>query len=87
MTEREIELLGFERQIEGSYPKYHYYTYKVSNGVDFISNASDEVGEDGEWYVEFFDSDPTIRFTKFGEVQSLLNLLEKRVIQKSYEDA
>jgi len=31
--------------------------------------------------VDFFESDPIIRFHKFEEVQSLINLLEKRVIK------
>lgn len=80
MTEREIELLGFEKQTEESQPKYHYYTYKVSDGVDFITNTSDEAEEEGEWYVEFFDY-PLIRFYKFEEFQILINLLEKRKIK------
>ena len=82
MTEREIQLLGFEKQAEhdGDTP-YHYYTYTVARGFEFISCASDEVDESGEWYIEFFESDPTIRFTKFAEVQALINLLEKRVIK------
>jgi len=81
MTEREVQLLGFEKQEEhdGDTP-YHYYTYTVARGFEFISCASDEV-ENGEWFIEFFDSDPNIRFTKFSEAQALINLLEKRVIK------
>lgn len=81
MTEREIQLLGFERFIEDSDPEvpFHYYTYTIATGFSFISNSSDET-ENGDWYVEFFDSDPCIRFHKFEEVQSLINLLEKRII-------
>ena len=85
MTEKEIQLLGFEVNYDdggGDWDKYHYYTYTVARGFEFISNASDEVGEDGQWFVEFFDSDPEIRFTEFGEVQALLNLLNKRVVKK-----
>jgi hypothetical protein len=84
MTEKEIQLLGFEVNYDdggGAWDKYHYYSYTVASGFEFISNASDEVGEDGKWYVDFFDSNPTIRFTEFGEVQSLINLLEKRIIK------
>jgi len=81
MTEKEIQLLGFEKQEEhdGDTP-YHYYTYTIARGFEFISCASDEV-ENGEWFIEFFDSDPNIRFTKFSEAQALINLLEKRVIK------
>lgn len=85
MTEKEIQLLGFEMQTDdggGDWDTYHYYTYTVARGFQFISNASDEIKEGEEWFVEFFDSDPVIRFTEFGEVQSLINTLEKHKIKK-----
>jgi len=81
MTENEIKLLGFEKQEDNDgVTPFHYYTYKIANGFEFISCANDEVNE-GEWYVDFFDSDPTIRFIQFSEVQTLINMLEKRVIK------
>jgi len=84
MTEREIQLLGFVKQEvsaeESGDTPYHYYTYTVARGFEFISCASNEV-ETGEWFIEFFDSEPTIRFIKFSEAQALINLLEKRVIK------
>jgi len=81
MTEKQIQLLGFEREEYGDYEGYHYYySYQIANGFGFISSSSDEV-EDGEWYVDFFDSWPNIRFTSFEEVQALINLIEKRIIQ------
>ena len=49
-------------------------------GFGFISCASDAIGNDGQWYVEFFDSYPTIRFTDFGELQSLINLIKLRIV-------
>ena len=84
MTEKEIQLLGFEMHSDdgnGFFNKYHYYTYTVARGLQFMSNSSDEIKEGEEWFIEVFNTDPTIRFTKFEEVQSLLNLLEKRIIQ------
>ena len=84
MTEKQIQLLGFEVNYDdggGDWDKYHYYTYTVAQGFQFISNASDEVGEDGQWYVEVFNTDPEIRFTEFGEMQALINLLEKRRVK------
>ena len=81
MTEKQIQLLGFEREEYGDYEgDHHYYSYQIANGFGFISSSSDEV-KDGEWYVDFFDSWPNIRFTSFEEVQSLINLIEKRVIK------
>ena len=78
MTEKQIQLLGFEREIL-EFEEY-YYSYQIANGFGFISSSSEEV-KDGEWYVDFFDSWPNIRFTSFEEVQALINLIEKRVIQ------
>ena len=84
MTEKEIQLLGFEKQEvseeESGDNPYRYYTYTIARGFEFISCSNDEA-ESGEWYVEFFDSDPTIRFIQFSEVQALINMLEKRVIK------
>lgn len=83
MTEKQIQLLGFERNDEEDLydNNYRYYSYTVARGFQFISNSSDEVGEDGQWYVEFFNSEPTIRFTEFGEVQALINLLTSRIVK------
>ena len=83
MTEKEIQLLGFETNHDdggGSWEKYHYYTYKIADGFQFISNASDEIKDDN-WYVEIFNTDPVIRFDSFGEVQALINLIENRKIK------
>lgn len=79
MTEKEIQLLGFERRDESEEPTpYYYYVYKIVDGVDFITPASDEI-ENGEWSVEFLEANPKIIFTKFEEVQALINLLTKRI--------
>ena len=83
MTEKEIKLLGFKREDmkDGNYSGY-YYSYDIAHGFSFISNANDEIEEDGSWFVEFFNSDPQILFYEFGEVQALINLIEKRVVKK-----
>lgn len=79
MTEKEIQLLGFEREdMEEGY----YYAYRIANGFEFLSNANDEIEKDGSWFVEFFNSNPQIRFDEFGEVQALINLIEKRVVKE-----
>lgn len=80
MTEREIELLGFKRE-ESLDNDFYYYTYDIANGFSFISCSDDEVGKDGKWFVEFFNSDPQIRFDKMEEVQTLINLIEKRIVK------
>lgn len=84
MTEREVQLLGFEINHDdggGNWDKYHYYTYEIALGLEFISNASDEVKEDGEWFVEVFNTEPNIRFYKFEEAQTLINTLHKHIVK------
>jgi len=83
MTEREIQLLGFERQDseDGEY-SFYYYIYKIVDGLDFISNANDDLIDGDEWYIDIFNTDPHIRFTEFGDVQGLINILEKRRVKK-----
>ena len=82
MTEKEVQLLRFEREEYGDWDgDHHYYAYEITNGMSFISSASDEIGEDGQWYVEVFNTQDPIRFWKFEEVQNLLNILEKHLIK------
>ena len=82
MTEKEVQLLRFEREEYGDWDgDHHYYAYEITNGMSFISSASDEIGEDGQWYVDVFNTQEPIRFYKFEEVQSLINMLEKHLIK------
>ena len=82
MTEKEVQLLGFEREEYSSESgDWHYYSYQITNGMSFISSASDEIKEDKQWYVDIFNTQDPIRFYKFEEVQALLNLLEKHLIK------
>jgi hypothetical protein len=81
MTEKEIQLLDFEKNLSlDDYDPFYYYTYDITNGLSFISCADNEV-KDGEWYIEFFNTEIPIRFYKFEEVQSLINLLTKRIVK------
>lgn len=82
MTEKEIQLLGFEKESYYDLLKNtnYYYFKDVANGLGFISN-SDNATIEGEWYIDFFNTEPIIRFFDFGEVQGLLNTLEKNIIQ------
>jgi hypothetical protein len=85
MTEREIQLLGFEQHVDnagGEWDIYHFYTYTITRGLEFISNASDGIEEGGEWFIEFFETEYPVRFYKFEEVQSLISMLEKHLIKK-----
>lgn len=80
MTEKEIQLLGFEKNIvpkeESGENRYHYYTYEITKGLELISCESDNL-IDGKWYVEFFDTEVPVRFFDMIKVQVLINTLER----------
>jgi len=83
MTEIEIQKLGFEKQIDNDNSNaYHYYTYKIADGVEFITPANDEIENDNGWYVEFFDSDPKIRFNDSRDLQTVINILENSKVKR-----
>ena len=84
MTEKEIQLLGFERQDEtpessGAPNKWYYYTLDIEDFC-LITNANDQVKDDN-WKVYIFDLDG-FGFTEFEELQSLINILKKGVLKK-----
>ena len=83
MTEKEIELLRFEKEfiLEYEGDEDYYYALDIVNGLTLISNCkSEEKGN--QWQVEIFNTDPGIVFHQYEEVQALLNLLESRIIKK-----
>ena len=88
MTERELELLGFEKTVikdEESNNGYdfYFYVYNVTKGLTFVSNANDEAELNNfaieNWIVTIAETVPPIKFDDFGEVQSLINLLESKI--------
>jgi hypothetical protein len=83
MTERELEILRFEKvevSVEESGDKpYYYYTYDVVRGLSFISNDSDET-KDGEWFVEFFNTEFPVRFYDISQVSNLIEILTKAIV-------
>ncbi len=83
MTEEQILLLGFEKQVElmeDVWNPFYYYTLDIVDGLSFITMASDEV-KDGEWIVEVFNTSPHI---KFKDVHILSNLIE--ILNQNKED-
>tara|TARA_R110001599_G_scaffold140731_3_gene320961 strand:- start:5576 stop:5845 length:270 start_codon:yes stop_codon:yes gene_type:complete len=88
MTERELELLGFKKQIitdaeSGNGYDFHFYTYNIAKNLTFISCANDEAECDDfaieNWNVKIAETVPAIEFDNFGEMQGLINLLEKKI--------
>ena len=82
MTEREIQLLRFQKEEmkEHEEDESYYYALDIVDGLAFITRSNEEIKDDN-WYVEVFNPDPAIRFTEFGEVQALINLLTSRIVK------
>ncbi len=83
MTEKEIQLLGLQKEYIGEYEgdESYYYALDVVNGLTFITPASEELKNE-DWFVEIFNTDPIIRFNKFEEVQGLINQLTSAIVKK-----
>lgn len=78
MKEKDLIKLGFKKEIvepweSGLDEQFYYYSLDIANGFSFISCANDEV-IDGNWFVDFFDSHPSIRFRSSGELSTMINL-------------
>jgi hypothetical protein len=82
MTEKEVQLLGLQKEYIGEYDgdESYYYALDVVNGLTFITPASEELKTE-DWFVEIFNTDPTIRFNKFEEVQGLINQLTNAIVK------
>ena len=82
MTERELILLGFKSEEirEHDEDDTYYYVLDIVDGLTFITPTNDEI-KDGNWYVDFFNTDPLVRFHEFGEVQGLINQLTKAIVK------
>lgn len=80
MTEKELQLLGFQKEYIGEYDddESYYYALDIVNGLTFITPANEEL-KTSDWPVEVFNTDPIIRFTKFEEVQGLINQLTNAI--------
>ncbi len=86
MTEEQLLGLGFEKEYSvdtvDDQPEYYYYIKDITRGLTFITNASDEI-VDGEWYVEFFDTEIPVRYCEFDRVKSLIELLETGKVKET----
>lgn len=82
MTEREIILLGLKSEEikEHEEDDSYYYVLDIVDGLTLITPTNEEI-KDGNWYVEFFNTDPAVRFNEFGEVQALINTLTKNIVK------
>jgi len=71
MKEQDLVDLGFKKELGDN---FYYYTYDFARGFSLITQASDEV-VDNKWFVEVFETTPTIRFTNKGLVEALIIII------------
>lgn len=83
MTERELILLGFKSEELKEYDEdeTYYYVLDIVDGLTFISPTNEEI-KNGEWYIEFFNTDPLIRFHDSNELGVLINTLKNAIVNK-----
>ena len=83
MTEKELILLGLKSEEikEHDEDESYYYVLDIVDGLTFITPTNEEIKDDN-WHIDFFNTDPIIRFHKFGEVQALINQLTNKIVKK-----
>ena len=84
MTEKEVQLLGFQREDmhASGYDAEYYYSYDITSGLSFLSSDNMEAEKEGQWFIEIFNTEDPVRFYKFEEVQALINTLETHLIKE-----
>lgn len=82
MTEQNLIDLGFSKShIEEYYeaneiPDYYFY-YSITNELGLISNSFSECENKDEWFVDIFDTYPTLRFTESEDVKNVIESISK----------
>ena len=89
MTELKLQEFGFdklygeaEQAVDQTVEQanWHYYVYQIADGLALVSNASNDLLETNDWFVDVFDTYPTIRITDPAKLSTLINLLKTSII-------
>jgi len=82
MTEKEIQILGFEKQMMNDHEgdTEYYYSYQIVRGLSLISNVNVEA-QDTDWKIEIFNVEPTIRFENYAQVQAFINSMQAKIVK------
>jgi hypothetical protein len=82
MTEKEITLLGMNKEFINEYEgdDTYYYVLDIVDGLTFITSTNEEIKNE-DWFVEIFNTEPSVRFYDFEEVQNLINKLNKHIVK------
>ena len=82
MTEQQLIKLGFNKEPLESYNEEdYYYFYPLVGDLGLISCALSDVTE-GKWFVDVFDSYPTIRYYEYKDVLDLIAIFKEGQIIK-----
>jgi len=60
---------------------WHYYVYQIADGLALVSNASYDASEANDWFVDVYNTYPTIRITDPAKLSTLINLLNTSIIR------
>ena len=92
MTELKLQEFGFdklygeaEQAVDQTVEQanWHYYVYQIADGLALVSNASNDLLETNDWFVDVFDTYPTIRITDPAKLSTLINLLKTSIIYEA----
>ena len=78
MKEQDLVDLGFTKEFGED---FYYYTYDLARGLSLITSANDEV-VDNKWFIEVFETTPTIRFTDKKPIETLIKIITKAKINE-----
>ena len=83
MTEHQLSLLGFEKNLMDNYEDdtEYYYSYDIVRGLSLITNTNEEAEKSG-WKVEIFETEPTIQLSGFEKIQAFINSMESQIVKK-----
>ena len=85
MTEKELILLGFQKELADPYLEEeddYYYVLDIVDGLTFITQCASEIKDD-DWYLEFFNTDVPVRFHEFAPAQALIVTLKNAITSKN----
>ena len=94
MTELKLQEFGFdklygeaEQAVDQTIEQanWHYYVYQIADGLALVSNASDDLLETNDWFVDVYNTYPTIRITDPAKLSTLINLLKTSIIYAADE--
>ena len=92
MTELKLQEFGFEKlygeaeqDVDQTVEQadWHYYVYQIADGLALVSNASYDSPEANDWFVDVYNTYPTIRITDPAKLSTLINLLKTSIIYEA----